>query len=135
MGEAQAGEVGRLEPCHGVVLVRRGVDGCSGPAVDEPDLHVHRLPLLDMTSRQIPHIGVVTASGASMAQQHAVAVAKNGRHDPDPTRAVSGDGHRHILTHVDVLRAGREAVARRRSSVRSRDLYLLIILEEPCNCA
>ena len=39
MGETQAVKVGRLEPRHSVVFVRRGADGCSGPPVDQPDLH------------------------------------------------------------------------------------------------
>ncbi|MFC5831116.1 hypothetical protein [Nonomuraea insulae] len=41
-------------------------------------------------------------ASASMTQQHSIAVAKNGRHNPDRTGAVSGDRHRHILTHADL---------------------------------
>uniref|UniRef100_UPI003F494CF8 hypothetical protein n=1 Tax=Microtetraspora malaysiensis TaxID=161358 RepID=UPI003F494CF8 len=37
-----------------------------------------------------------------MTQQHPIAVAKNGRHNPDQTGVVSGDRHRHILTHADL---------------------------------
>jgi hypothetical protein len=60
------------------------------------------LPLLNMTARQVPHVGIPTASGASMTQQHPIAVAKNGRHNPDRTGVVSRDRHRHILTHADL---------------------------------
>jgi hypothetical protein len=63
------------------------------------------LPLLNMTARQVPHIGIPTASGASMTQQHPIAVAKNGRHNPDRTGIVSGHRHRHILTHADLPRS------------------------------
>lgn len=42
MGEAQAAKVGRLEPRDRVMFGRRGVDGCSGPPVDQPDLRVDR---------------------------------------------------------------------------------------------
>src|SRR5215470_20117755 len=136
VGETQAVKVGRLEPRHSIVLIRRGVDRCSGPPVDQPDLHVERrgpdlmhrragrlrcrdsqllpkladkalcriLPLLNMTARQVPHVGIPTASGASMTQQYPIAVAKNGRHNPDRTGVVSGDRHRHILTHADLPR-------------------------------
>jgi hypothetical protein len=37
-----------------------------------------------------------------MTQQHPIAVAKNGRHNPDRTGVVSGDRHQHILTHADL---------------------------------
>jgi hypothetical protein len=33
-----------------------------------------------------------------MTQQYPIAVAKNGRNNPDRTGVVSGDRHRHILT-------------------------------------
>jgi hypothetical protein len=123
VGETQAVKVGRLEPRHSVVFVRHGVDGCSGPPVDQPDLHVERrgpdlmhqragrlrrrdpqllpkladkallrvLPLVNMTARQIPYIGIPTPPGASMTQQHPIAGAKNGRNNPDRTGVVSGD--------------------------------------------
>ena len=138
VGETQAVKVGRLEPRHSV---GRGVDGCSGPPVDQPDLHVERhgpdlmhrraarlrcrdsqllpkladkalfriLPLLKMTARQVPHVGIPTASAASMTQQHPITVAKNGRHNPDRTAVVSGDRHRHILTHADLPQRGMSA--------------------------
>jgi hypothetical protein len=51
------------------------------------------------------------ASGASMTQQHPIAVAKNGRHNPDRTGVVSGDRHRHILTHADLPLTGRFTTA------------------------
>ncbi len=53
-----------------------------------------------MTARQVPHIWIPAASGASMAQQHAIAIAKNGRNNPDLTGVVGGDRHGHILTHA-----------------------------------
>jgi hypothetical protein len=97
VGETQAVKAGRLEPRRSVVLVWRGVDGCSGSPVDQPDLPVERrgadlmhrrtgrlrcrdsqllpkladealfriLPLLNVTARQVPHVGIPTASGAS----------------------------------------------------------------------
>jgi hypothetical protein len=37
-----------------------------------------------------------------MTQQHPIAVATNGRNNPDRTGVVSGDRHRHILTHADL---------------------------------
>jgi hypothetical protein len=46
-----------------------------------------------------------------MTQQHPIAVAKNGRHNPDRTGVVSGDRHRHILTHADLPLTGRFTTA------------------------
>jgi hypothetical protein len=42
-----------------------------------------------------------------MTQQHPIAVAKNGCHNPDRTGVVSEDRHRPILTHADLPRSGR----------------------------
>ena len=41
-----------------------------------------------------------------MTQQHPIAVAKNGRHNPDRTGVVSGDRHRHVLTRADLAPIG-----------------------------
>jgi hypothetical protein len=38
-----------------------------------------------------------------MTQQHPIAVPKNGRNNPDRTGVVSGDRHRHILTHAEAF--------------------------------
>ena len=98
MGETQAAKVGRLEPLHGVVLARCGVDWVfrstcrpTGSACRTARSGSHAwgagrlrcrdsqflpkladkalfriLSVLDMTARQVPHVGIPTASGASM---------------------------------------------------------------------
>src|SRR5690606_1856713 len=45
-------------------------------------------PLVDMAARQVPHVGIPTAAGASTTEQHPAAVPKNGRNNPDRTGLV-----------------------------------------------
>ena len=78
---------------------------CSGPPVDQPDPRVERRGP-DLMHRRGPAHRDTTASGASMTQQHPIAVAKYGRHNPDRTGVVSGDRHRHVLTRADLAPIG-----------------------------
>jgi hypothetical protein len=44
-----------------------------------------KLSRFHMSTGQVPHVGVPTALGRSVAQQHPVAVTQKGRDDPSPS--------------------------------------------------
>jgi hypothetical protein len=71
-------------------------DGRAGRRRDvDPELLVQlpskrragKLSRFDMSTGQVPHVGVPTALGRSVAQQHPVAVTQEGRDDPSPSSA------------------------------------------------
>jgi hypothetical protein len=74
--DLQDGRAGRLRDVDPELLVQLPSKRRAG-----------KLSGFHMSTREVPHVGVPTTLGRSMAQQHPVAVTQEGRDDSSPSSA------------------------------------------------